>query len=170
MKEKFYVFLDIDGVLWDWSWRISEVKSGRVRGGGIITDFNPASVETLNNLIRNLSEKYDCKLVISSSWRVNMTMTEKALRKNHILIPNDKLDRTPLTIRRGIRAEEIIAYLFDKENRNNYVIIDDETFNFETYFDPSHIIKTDIYAGSLCQEHIEKWKEANGLIDTPCNE
>ena len=31
-------------------------------------------------------------------------------------------------------GEEIIAYLYDKENRSNYVIIDDEEFDYETYF------------------------------------
>lgn len=169
-KEKYYVFLDIDGVLWDWKWRISEVKNGRVRGGGIVSDFNPASVGALNNLIETLSNNYDVRLVVSSTWRISMGLTEKALRKNGVIIPNDVLDRTPLTVRRGARGEEIIAYLYDKENRSNYVIIDDEEFDYETYLKKSSIIKTDIYLGALEQGMVDDWLKNNNLLDSPANE
>lgn len=31
MKEYFYIFLDIDGVLWDWPQRIDDIKNGKVK-------------------------------------------------------------------------------------------------------------------------------------------
>jgi hypothetical protein len=86
------------------------------------------------------------------------------------MIFNDELDRTPLTVRRGARGEEIIAYLYDKENRSNYVIIDDEEFDYETYFRKSSIIKTDIYLGALEQGMVDDWLKNNNLLDSPANE
>ena len=162
-KEKFYIFLDIDGVLWDWKWRISEVKNGRVRGGGIVSDFDPASIGALNSLISTLSSQYDCRLVVSSTWRVNMNLTERALRKNGVLIPDDILERTPLTVRRGSRGREIIAYLCEKEDNNNFVIIDDEMFDYEQYFYSKQIIKTDIYSGALNKQHVIDWFDVNNI-------
>ena len=67
--KKFYLFLDIDGVLWDWAYLKKEIAEGRIKKGGIAGNFKPESINSLNYLIRRLSEKYDVKLVISSSWR-----------------------------------------------------------------------------------------------------
>ena len=75
-RENFYLFLDVDGVLWDWKWRIEMIKEGKIKKGGLITNFNPKSVHALNTLIEYLNENYNCKIVISSTWRFRKNMTK----------------------------------------------------------------------------------------------
>ncbi len=152
-KENFYLFLDIDGVLWDWKWRLSEIKQGRIRKGSFITEFNPESIDALNNLINYINGDYDCNLVISSSWRNFMTKTLSTLKKNKLILPKI-VDRTELSIRNNYRGEEIINYLQDKDDNDNYVIIDDDMHDFKKFFNPSRIIKTNIYDESLRHHHI----------------
>ena len=80
--KKFYVFLDIDGVLWDWEWRKAEIEKQTIKKGGLIKDFKPESMEALNALLEKIGEKYDSQLVISSTWRIHMDVLSQALSDN----------------------------------------------------------------------------------------
>lgn len=44
MRKKFYIFLDVDCVFWDYKWLKKEIKAGRIQKGGVIKYFNPKSV------------------------------------------------------------------------------------------------------------------------------
>ena len=155
-KENFYLFLDIDGVLWDWKWRIGLIKQGMLKRGGSIRDFNPESVIALNRLTDYLDKRYNLNMVISSTWRCNRKFTDSVLRKNGVKILGE-LEYTPITNTPSHRGDEILLYLQNKVNADNVLIIDDEYFDFPKYFKKCEMIKTDIYTQSLCNDMVDKW-------------
>lgn len=163
MKEKtnFYLFLDIDGVMSDWDYIISEVEAGRLKRGQSIKTFKPESVEALNYLITEISKDYNFKLVISSTWRIDMEETKDVFKKHNILC-SDELDKTPRFFNPKHRSKEILQYLkehnFNKD-KDDFVIIDDETFDFGKYFPPEKFIKTEIYHNALSMDMVKKYLE-----------
>ncbi|MBE5738231.1 MAG: hypothetical protein E7354_00645 [Clostridiales bacterium] len=164
-KEDFYLFLDIDGVMWDWPWRIEEIKHGRIKKGGSIRHFNPESVEALNALMAYLNEDYNCNLVISSTWRRFMDLTLTTLDNNNVVLPQN-VERTPFSKNPKQRGREILSYLTDMPSSDNILIIDDGMHDFAEHFSPSQIIKTNIYGESLRHHHINNWiKLREHLLD-----
>ena len=164
-KEKFYLFLDIDGVLWDWPWRLSEIKRGNIKDGSLITHFHPESVSALNSLIAYINKQYDCNLVISSSWRRLFSTTISTLNKNKVALPTS-VDSTPFAHFPHKRGKEIQTYLKGKENNSNFLIIDDKHHDFDKFFSPESIIKTSIYDESLRHHHVQNWihsRESNKI-------
>lgn len=155
-KEYFYLFLDIDGVLWDWKWRMGEIKSGNIKKSQAITQFNPQSIEALNTLIEYIDKDFICNLVISSSWRTFFEETKQILSKNGVKFPA-LVSKTPIIPKPHCRGKEILKYLVNKNDSQNVLIIDDETKDIEPYFSDHNIIKTDIYSESLRQHHATKW-------------
>lgn len=154
-KEKFYIFMDIDGVLWDWSWRLKAIKDGEILNKLQIEQFNPESVKALNYLLFNLEKKYDCCLVVSSSWRGNMEKTIDVLMKNKVNLTGKTL-ATPIFSNPKNRGGEIFSVV-KKNNIKNFVIIDDETFNFNEKFEQKNIIKTNLSHGSLKMDDVSTW-------------
>ena len=156
MKENFYIFLDIDGVLWDWKYRISAIKEGKASKSGIISSFNPESIDALNNLIALLDQNFSPELVISSTWRENMFATKKALYKNGLEF-NKPINCTPRHLNPFFRGKEILEYLNSVGHTENYVVIDDGSFDFSNTLNKNNIIKTNIANGSLTNSHIKKY-------------
>lgn len=155
-KEKFYLFLDIDGVLWDWNWRKSCNPKANCRIPPVLGKLNPNSVKALNILIEYLEKDYDLQLVISSTWRIGMALTIKTLEKNNVNLPKN-ITRTPINIFAKNRGLEIRKYLEGKENKENILIIDDKTFDFDKLFESDCFIKTDIINSGLTIESSENW-------------
>ncbi|MFW6008815.1 MAG: HAD domain-containing protein [archaeon] len=153
-KKDFYIFLDIDGVLWDWPFLKKGIKNGSIKRGGIVKDLNKNCIFALNKLISNLNKKYNTHLVISSSWRLNMTHTIKTLY-DHGLKYNGFIDRTKF-LKSRIRGLEIKQYLNNKVNKRNYVVIDDETSDIYPFIPKEKVIKTNLYQ-SLNNNHIKKY-------------
>ena len=56
--KNFYIFLDIDGVMYDWDYIIAEIDAGRMKKGEFIRKFKPESVESLNLLIEEFEKYY----------------------------------------------------------------------------------------------------------------
>ena len=161
MRENFYIFLDIDGVLWDWPNRISEIKAGNIEMGGAIEEFKPESVSALNVLINSLGTKYDVTLVISSTWRVDMAKTIVALENNN-LTQVKKIEATKLSTHR-IRGLEIKEYLKDKPNKDNYCVLDDEVSDIKTFLNQDKIIKTDMFKKALTIEQTHDFLHKIGI-------
>ena len=152
--KNFYIFLDIDGVLYDSDYIVREMDSGRMKKGSFICKFKPESMQALNLLIKNLKINYNVNLIISSTWRANMSFTTKTLYDNGLIFDGN-IDRTPIydPSRRG---EQILDFLKDKENFD-FVIIDDEMFDFKKYFSNEKIIKCDMFYSSLSLEMVENF-------------
>ena len=162
-KSNFYLFLDIDGVMSDWDYIIAEVNACRLKKGQVIKSFKPESVEALNHLITEISKDYNFQIVISSTWRYNMEETRDVFKKHNVLY-SDNLDKTPRLPDPHERGKEILQYLsehnFDEKN-DDYLIIDDETFDYENYFPPKKLIKTEIFHNALSMDMVKKYLEEN---------
>ena len=160
MKNNFYVFLDIDGVLWDWKFLLSRKEKCK----GVITKFNPESIEALNFLTEILSKEYNIKIVLSSSWRANFEKIKNILIENNLHYAS-VMDKTPSTSPRKLRGREIWAYLksanYDDE-KDDFVIIDDETFDLKSLFPENKIIKTSMLNNCLSINMVKQYlKEKN---------
>lgn len=105
-------------------------------------------------LIDELCKNYNVRLVISSTWRANMEFTIKTLKDNG-LIYDGKYDSTPISDP-AKRGEQILEYLKNKTNYN-FVIIDDEWFDFKQYFSEDKIIKTEMFHHSLSINQIKNY-------------
>ena len=145
MKENFYVFLDIDGVLWDEQFINKLIKSGvrSKKDDSISNYFKPSSINALNFLICTLNQNFEVILVISSNKRLNMQETISQLKNNGLTKVN-KIDRTPISLEsfdmdRGL---EIKNYLINKPNNQNHCVIDDEINDITPYIKKENIIKT----------------------------
>jgi len=166
-KSNFYLFLDIDGVMNDWDYIISEVNAGRMKKGQSIKSFKPESVNALNHLIEELSKKYNFQLVISSTWRMDMEETTEVFKK-HNIIGYDKLDSTPRRFDPHERGKEIIEYLEKhnfNENQDDFLIIDDETFDYDKYFTDDKLIKTEIFHNALSFDMVNKYLKEHQNIN-----
>lgn len=156
MRKRFYVFLDIDGVLWDWQFIRQQVEQGKIKRGGLIDTFNPQSIKAVDNLLYGLEKQYNVKLVLSSTWRYEMDTAVRTLKRNgfkHFA----RIDATPITSTPGNRGQEILQYLKDELEPYDFVVIDDEMYDFAECFDLSHLIKTHIYNGSLSQSQVDEF-------------
>lgn len=151
--KKFYVFLDIDGVLWDWNYLLKN----NIKSSGIISTFCPESIDALNYLIETLLQEYKPELVISSTWRHDMLQTVSALKKNGYNIKACRILSTEISKTPDKRALEILSYLKSRKETENFVIIDDEWFDFKQHFDISHIIKTDMFKGGLDRQKVDNF-------------
>ena len=154
MKKDFYVFLDIDGVLWDWKFIREMVESGKLKRGGLINTFNPQSIRAIDNLLYGLEKQYNVQLVLSSTWRYEMHTAIKTLKRNgfeHYA----QMDTTPITRTPEHRGLEILKYLEDKQKPYDFLVIDDEMYDFADCFDLSHLIKTSMVDASLSQSQVD---------------
>lgn len=154
MKEKFYVFLDIDGVLND----LQYMQSLDKKQMGIVK-VNPRSVDALNYLVEKLSVRYDVEIVVSSTWRSNMIETLVTLVNNGFKKENVSVTRTGDFFTPHYRGREILKYLENKKNNDNYVVIDDETFDFKECIPIRKVIKTSFYTGGLDKKMIDSFFE-----------
>ena len=138
MRDNFYVFLDIDGVMFDWKYRLSSGK----KLGGIIKDFNPESVKALNFLCRTLGEQFNTSVVITSTWKQHWDSMLEVFDANGIDLSGVSLSKTTTRDNPSFRGREIVEYLGESYQDANFVIIDDEMFDYKKYFQRTDIIRT----------------------------
>ena len=83
-----------------------------------------------------------------------MPFTIKTLKSNGLKY-NKNIEATPIWDP-SKRGEQILDYLKDKNNYN-FVIIDDESFDFKKYFSNDLIIKTEMYHSALSLNQVENF-------------
>lgn len=159
MKPKFYIFLDIDGVMYDWNM----IKSNNLNINGIIDKFSMQSVNALNYLTKQLAIDYIPVIVISSTWRRDMFATIRVLKANGVNLDLRNLSSTPISNAPDRRGEEIVSFLKTVKDNQNYVIIDDEMFDYEEHFLNSKIIKTNIFNDCLKMDKVNTFFSQNNL-------
>lgn len=155
--ENFYVFLDIDGVMYDWKWILSQSKKG-----GRLDRFKPESVFALNYLLDILSHDFKTQLVISSTWRHDMIDTRDTLINNGVKLDNVSLSATPISNTPLFRGREILDYL-NGDIDCNYIIIDDELCDIPKYFSVSRVIKTNMQDSALNIDMVKCCLEKNNI-------
>ena len=67
----------------------------------------------------------------------------------------DQMDTTPISRTPEHRGLEILKYLEDKPEPYDFVVIDDEMYDFVDCFNLSHLIKTNMLNASLSQEQVD---------------
>lgn len=159
MKPKFYIFLDIDGVMYDWD----SIKKENIKFNGIIDKFSTHSVEALNYLMEKLRTEFTPVLVISSTWRKDMFFTIRKLKENGVKLDLRNTTSTPITSTPEKRGQEILSVLKISPKKENYVIIDDEMFDYREHFSETKIIKTNIFNDSLRKDKIDNYFKNNNL-------
>lgn len=170
MKRDFYVFLDIDGVLWDWKWRKEQINLGLIKKPfSIITNFKPESMQALNYLIENLNARYNCKLVISSSWRYMLERAKQTLIKNGLTYDQEILATDTNTPLYG-REFQILRFLKSRDEKCKYLIIDDTMFGYDNHFCPQKVIRTNIFNNSLNMTQVISWLKVHNLYKEKSNE
>jgi hypothetical protein len=165
--KKFFIFLDIDGVMYDWDFIKNEVDGGNLAARGL-KQFKPESIEALNLLMDTLRQTHKVQLVISSTWR------------DHAIVPLYKngahlkgaVDSTPVSGKPEYRALEIISYLEKRnlnENDYDFVVIDDEYFDFKKYFTDDKIIKTEMFHNALSVKQVQEFLIRKNLLAPEAN-
>jgi hypothetical protein len=112
------LFLDIDGVL-----NSSFYLHGKPRKTWPFEHIDPAAVQLLNKVVRET----DCKIVISSSWRIILPywVLRMVLACRGFEFASHIIDQTP---RHGFdnRGMEIQAWLNKRPDVSRFVIVDDD--------------------------------------------
>lgn len=135
---KFYVFLDIDGVLNNYVW-IKKVYYSK--DPNINKYISKDNVKILNNFLKTLSLKgFDVVLVISSAWRHDLTKTIKELYHGGLEY-SGKFYRTGFG-HDGVRGLQILDVINALNIKQNFVVIDDETTDITPHINSTNIIKT----------------------------
>jgi len=148
MKENYYVFLDIDGTMWDIKYVLYSLYFGSY---SYLRQPNIQSVDALNLLIKELSKSYNVQIVISSVLR-KFCKRDIKLMKEFGLKYNGNIQITPLFC--SSRNIAIKKYLLTKENNNNYLIIDDNPF-VTLSKKHTNVIKTNFLNGSLSVQNVQ---------------
>ncbi len=149
------VFLDFDGVINSRKW-FNSLHDKSKEDALILVEsdeiFDPSAVELINQLI----EKTEAKVVVSSSWRINHTLEEL----NKILKEfGARFEAIDVTLRlykeRGIEIQTYLDYLSSKnENVESFVIIDDDS-DMAHFRNTKHFVKTTFQDG-FTEWHLEE--------------
>lgn len=129
MKRMRILFLDIDGVLNSTRFMVERAKAGTWDGADPkdwTNMLDPAAVAILNRVI----EMTDCKIVISSSWRVAHPFDRVGLFMRKAGFVGEVIGQTVQYVRiadgvYGGRSAEIALWLRDHPEVTNFAIVDD---------------------------------------------
>lgn len=179
-KDLYYVFLDIDGVLWDY--RQLYFKYGPFFRGQTDPELKPESIKAVNFLLETLENDFDTRLVITSGRRQNMPKCLDYLFKNGLKY-NKTIFSTPYTP--GSRGDKIVRFMkfdgvettyptlgnavqkllynFKNNDYKNYVVIDDNKKKIAGEIPPARRIVTDINKESLTLKQVQSYLKRNGI-------
>lgn len=127
-----YLFLDIDGVL-----NSSE------------DDFTHNISDEKINLLKQIVEKTNCRVILSSSWR-NMPQLKMAFCRQLAQHGIEVFSQTPYLPEKS-RVDEIRTFLSNNLRPENcpYAVIDDDNLDIDNF------IRTD-YNHGIQQSHVDK--------------
>lgn len=159
MNKPNIIFLDIDGVL-------CTLRSHLALGHGLMME---AWDITSCQIIKKICKEHNCKLVISSTWRINSQRTLQYYLAVFGLIdyvyPSifDTEDwKTPIGKMDCKRGDEIKEWLDNhKDDINDYLIFDDDSDMLEEQKDHFFQIDSDEGFGAKDFLKVEKYFERN---------
>ena len=181
-KQPYYVFMDIDGTLWD-------IESAHRVHGPFLSEIQfpslkPESVTAINVMLENLDEKFDTRLVLTSRHRSSMAQCI-----NHLNFNGLKWNKPILctAFYPGPRGEKIVDFmqnhgerpftyptiktLFgrilytkrDNKDFKNYVVIDDDKKSISKHIPPERRIVTNKRNGALSLDQVIDYLCKNGI-------
>lgn len=160
MKENYYVFLDIDGTMWDIKYVLYSLYFGSY---SYLRQPNIESIDALNLLVHELSKVYNVQLIISSVLRKFFKRDIRIMKEFGLEYYKD-IEITPINYL--TKSSAIKEYLLNKANSTNYLIIDDSPFVTLNKKYPN-IIKTNIINKSLSVKNVKSFlSKLDKLNDT----
>lgn len=149
MKFDKIIFLDIDGVLRTFK---SDLEWSKLLNKPVFKDFERRFDPKAASIINEIAFYTNSKIVISSNWRIKLTLDKlrQIFRENGIYV--DIVDKLDILASRG----EEIRYWLDNNQTNNYIIIDDDVSDIEMYILKDRIIKVDSKIGLTEDYYIEE--------------
>lgn len=132
---KKILFLDIDGVLNNYSpyFKYGEAKSK----DEYYKEIYPELIEILNRIVKET----DCKIVISSSWRIIFSVEEITAMFKIRNFNGEIIDSTPILWKeRGLEIQEWL----NNNKTEKFAIVDDDTDMAHLY---SFLFKTEMKDG-----------------------
>lgn len=180
-KENYYVFLDIDGTLWDAKYAYG------IYGGNFNYVSYPRlkkdSINAVNLLLRSLEEKFDTKLVITSRRREDMNDCIEYLQKYGL-----KYDKPILCLPFGktYRGARIIGYMQEQNDKpehlsrpqnllskllnafiikgsQNYVVLEDDFKLIKNSIPSRRLIFSNHQRKSITTKQVESYLKANKI-------
>lgn len=181
MKDRFYVFLDIDGTLWDHHFLREKKKH--------FISLNPESVSALEVLLESIKNEYNLELVITSRRRLDWWDCMDFLQFNGFDAYKYNANRTQVDRVETPRGVKIAEYMFNCEKginqakpkhfsrlfmkgkakkvteqmSNNFVVLDDDMKPLVDYIPRENIIRTDRRNHSLDLEMVEEFLKSRGI-------
>lgn len=171
--KKFYIFLDIDGVMNDFTyWNECKEKNKNSKYMNMQDyPFNPKSLNNLMLLQHYLLKKQIImRIVLSSTWRLNnisKAIVNSRLAEYGMTIfdKTPQLDRLPLNKLNSHRSYEIQEWLNKNKKPKKFLILDDDS-DILNNFEDKYCIHTDEKYGftdKKLQESIKKVEEQYGI-------
>ena len=182
-KKKYYIFLDIDGTLYD------AAHCPNYDPDYPLLKYFPmlkkSSVNAINTLLEKLEEQFDTQLVITSQRRTDMetcssylygfglrynkplyrtTLDKNLIRGEQILQFMKDAGEGPFNYKKGFMKG--LKYVLTKEDFKNFVVIDDEDKNnrLTNVIHKSRIIFSDHDFESITSEQIIGYLDKNNLL------
>ncbi len=153
------VFLDIDGVMNNWT-HLDSLGSFGVHYKWDESCFDPKSVKALSAILR----KSGAKVVISSTWRkYDSDKAIEAMLEMHGL-RCEVIDHTPVKLSLHARGDEIAHWLMDHPEVTHFIAIDDDPAAGENSVTKDHWIQTDEFEG-LQLKHVDAALKLLGVVD-----
>lgn len=146
------IFLDIDGVLNTQETFIKIHKGWKETGLRV----PPIDKDMIKNL-RELVEETKAKIVLTSSWKSYFDDNMIALNKEgedflEVFYENNLYIYDKLRKPAHYRGNEILEYLKDNPVES-FVILDDETFNYEELNIIDKLVQTSFMKGGFTKDH-----------------
>ena len=165
------IFLDVDGVL---------IHDESLDGINLHID------EEKIKILKEIVEKTDSKIVLSSAWRKEYNRDLPGKRNRYKVLENilnrnglQIYDRTPIIKEKSLpydhdeeyqvinlsydpkttRAAEVYSYLKSNEEIESFLILDDENHEWEHFGLEHNWIQTNSHSGGLLKEHINQGVE-----------
>lgn len=158
-----YIFLDIDGVMnnrRDWMSKVDN-KAEQFHDHRMFCD-------EAWQLLSDTCKKVNASVILSSSWRIGLTYDEndKVIARDNSCHLSTKLIEyfnkyniklVGITVNNwSDRGQQIMKYVMDHlEIEDDFVVIDDESFDIREYVSEDQFIKTEFETG-LLSEHCDK--------------
>lgn len=148
------IFLDIDGVINTTNYRIW-LKNNGYSTNNIDMEFDPEVMKNLKEVV----DTFNAKIILSSTWRLDLAEIVEDTKDlscrnliNRLAEIGLKIyGKTPVF---GERGKEILKYIEMYAKANNidekdiaYIVLDDDSFDIESYINPALFIKTDHTTG-----------------------
>lgn len=181
-KEPYYVFLDIDGTLWDA--KFNYPRYGFQMNYVAEPVLKPESIEAVNLLLRSLEQDFDTRLIITSHRRENLSKCVSYLmdngleyhksiyatkypsvinRGNGIVDFMEERGEKPLKYRTITNAFAKLVYNVFGEDFERYVVLEDVKSKIKDAIPPARRIMANHDKRSISISQVEKYLKRNNL-------